>query len=40
MKTYVERLNCKFEILTWNKTNPIPNHANKYLTLQHCKAKN
>jgi site-specific DNA-methyltransferase (adenine-specific) len=32
IKTYVERLNCKFEILTWNKTNPIPNHANKYLT--------
>lgn len=31
-KTYVERLKCKFEILCWHKTNPLPTYSNKYLS--------
>lgn len=31
-KSYVDRLKCKFDILTWVKSNPIPNMSNKYLT--------
>ena len=29
---YVKELGCKFDILTWNKVNPVPTYSNKYLT--------
>ena len=29
---YVKELGCKFDILTWNKTNAVPTFSNKYLT--------
>lgn len=29
---YVKELGCKFDILTWNKLNPVPTYSNKYLT--------
>lgn len=29
---YVKEQGCKFDILTWNKTNPVPTYSNKYLT--------
>lgn len=29
---YVDSLGCKFDILRWEKTNPIPTYHNKYLT--------
>ena len=29
---YVKEQGCKFDILTWNKTNPVPTFSNKYLT--------
>lgn len=28
---YVTRNKCKFDILTWNKTNPLPTYSNKYV---------
>lgn len=31
-KTYVERLGCKFDILCFHKSNPIPTYSNKYLS--------
>ena len=31
-KTYVERYNCKFDILTWHKTKAMPTFNRKYLT--------
>lgn len=30
--TYVNRMNCKFQILCWHKTNPLPTYSNKYLS--------
>lgn len=30
-KTCVERLGCKFDILCWHKSNPMPTYSNKYL---------
>ena len=32
MKYFVEKKDCRFEILTWHKTNPIPTCNNKYLS--------
>lgn len=29
---YVNNLGCKFEILRWEKTNPLPTYSNKYLS--------
>jgi site-specific DNA-methyltransferase (adenine-specific) len=29
---YVKENDCKFDILTWNKTNPVPTYSNKYLS--------
>lgn len=29
---YVNKCNCKFDILCWHKTNALPSYANKYLT--------
>lgn len=29
---YVNELGCKFEIIRWEKTNPLPTYHNKYLT--------
>ena len=29
---YVNKLGCKFDILCWHKTNPVPTYSNKYLT--------
>lgn len=29
---YVNKLNCKFDILCWHKTNPLPTYHNKYLS--------
>lgn len=29
---YVNELGCKFDIIRWEKTNPIPTYHNKYLT--------
>lgn len=29
---YVNKLGCKFDILRWEKTNPLPTYSNKYLT--------
>lgn len=31
MKYFVEKLNCKLEIIIWGKTNPMPLHNHKYL---------
>lgn len=31
-KYYVENLKCRFEILTWHKSNAIPSFSNKYLS--------
>ena len=31
-KFYVEKYNCKFEILIWSKTNALPTYSNKYLS--------
>lgn len=28
---FIEKLNCKLEIIIWGKTNPIPLYSNKYL---------
>lgn len=30
-KAYVENLKCKFDILVWCKTNPVPAHGGRYL---------
>jgi len=30
--TYVQKLKCKFDIITWHKQNAIPMFSNKYLT--------
>lgn len=32
LKAYVERLKCKFDLLTWYKQNALPTYSNKYLT--------
>ncbi len=32
MKFFIEKHKCLFDILFWNKTNPIPTCSNKYLT--------
>lgn len=32
MKTYVDGLHCKFEIICWHKQNALPTFSNKYLT--------
>lgn len=32
MKYFVDEKGCRFEILTWHKTNPIPTVNNKYLS--------
>ena len=29
---YVNELKCKFDIICWHKTNPMPTYSNKYLT--------
>lgn len=29
---YVNKLGCKFDILCWHKTNPLPTYHNKYLS--------
>lgn len=29
---YVNQLNCKFEIITWHKTNALPTYSNKYVS--------
>ena len=29
---YVNKHKCKFDILTWHKTNPIPTYSNKYVS--------
>lgn len=29
---YVNKLKCKFDIITWNKTNALPTYSNKYLS--------
>ena len=29
---FVEKYNCKFDILVWNKPNALPTYSNKYLT--------
>lgn len=31
MKYFVEKLECKLEILIWGKTNPMPLYSNKYM---------
>lgn len=31
-KVYVDKLKCKFEILTWHKLNALPTYYNKYLS--------
>lgn len=31
-KAYVDRLGCKFDILTWHKGNSLPTYSNKYLS--------
>lgn len=31
-KFYVDKHKCKFDIIVWNKTNPIPTYSNKYLS--------
>ena len=34
---YVKELNCKFDILFWNKPNALPTFSNKYLTdMEYC----
>lgn len=32
LNVYVDILNCKFDILTWHKTNALPTYSNKYLS--------
>ena len=32
LKTYVDCLGCKYDILIWHKTNTVPTFSNKYLT--------
>ena len=32
LKTYVDELGCKFDILNWHKTNALPTYSNKYLS--------
>lgn len=32
LKYFVEQLECKFEILVWGKTNPMPLYSNKYMS--------
>lgn len=32
LTVYVDFLNCKFDILTWHKTNALPTYSNKYLS--------
>ena len=37
MKYFIEKKNCNFEILTWNKTNPIPTANGTYLSdIEYC----
>lgn len=31
IKYFIDKLNCKLEIIIWGKTNPMPLHNNKYL---------
>jgi site-specific DNA-methyltransferase (adenine-specific) len=31
-RAYVDRLGCKFDILTWHKVNALPTYSNKYLS--------
>ena len=32
LKFYVGQHNCKFDLITWHKTNALPTYSNKYLT--------
>ncbi len=37
LKYFIDNKNCNFEILTWNKTNPIPMTDNTYLSdIEYC----
>ena len=37
MKYFVDKHNCRFEILTWNKTNPIPMGNGTWLSdIEYC----